>query len=117
MIKFAYDGITSFSAFPLHIATALGTVVSLFSFVYAVYAIYARFFTDETLPGWTSVLVAVLFLGGVQLLSLGIVGGYLGQVYDESKQRPSYIVRNIIDHSSTGDPQGKEVASVTGREQ
>jgi len=100
MIKFAYDGITSFSAFPLHIATALGVMVSFISFLYAVYAIYARLFTNQTLPGWTSVLVAVLFLGGVQLLSLGLIGGYLGKAYEELKQRPSYIIRDIIDQAS-----------------
>jgi dolichol-phosphate mannosyltransferase len=104
MIKFAYDGITSFSAFPLHIATALGALVSFFSFLYAVYAIYARFFTNQTLPGWTSVLVAVLFLGGVQLLSLGLIGGYLGKAYEELKQRPSYIIRDVIDQSSALNP-------------
>jgi glycosyltransferase involved in cell wall biosynthesis len=117
MIKFAYDGITSFSAFPLHIATALGVVVSLFSFLYAVYAIYARLFTNQTLPGWTSVLVAVLFLGGVQLISLGLIGGYIGKAYDELKQRPSYIIRDVIDQSSTLNPNEKKSEKVRGSKQ
>jgi polyisoprenyl-phosphate glycosyltransferase len=99
MIKFAFDGIVSFSVFPLHIATICGFMVASFSFIYAVYAIYVKLFTNETMPGWTSVLVAVLFLGGVQLLSLGIIGEYLGRVYEESKGRPTYIIKNFIGQS------------------
>lgn len=95
MMRFAFDGITSFSAFPLHIATILGTIVSVLSFFYAAYALYIRLFTQKALPGWASVLVAVLFLGGVQLLSLGIIGEYLSRVYTETKSRPTYIVRNV----------------------
>jgi len=95
MIKFAFDGITSFSAFPLHLSTFFGVIVSISSFVYAAYAIYMRLFTNETLPGWTSVLVTVLFLGGVQLLSLGVIGEYLNRIYTETKARPIYIVRNV----------------------
>ncbi len=95
MIKFAFDGITSFTAFPLHISTILGICVSLFSFLYAVYAVCIKLFTDEALPGWASVLVAVLFLGGVQLLSLGVIGEYLNRIYTETKSRPAYIVSKI----------------------
>jgi polyisoprenyl-phosphate glycosyltransferase len=95
MMKFAFDGITSFTAFPLHIATIFGIIVSLFSFFYAAYAIYIRLFVKEALPGWTSVLVSVLFLGGVQLLCLGVIGEYLNRVYKETKERPTYIVRNM----------------------
>jgi len=95
MMKFAFDGITSFSAFPLHIATIFGIIASFFSFIYAAYAIYIKVFAHEALPGWTSVLVAVLFLGGVQLLSLGVIGSYLNRIYLETKSRPAYIVRNV----------------------
>lgn len=95
MLKFAFDGITSFSAFPLHISTGIGFIVSVLSFIYAVYAIYIRIFTNVTLPGWTSVLVAILFLGGVQLLSLGMIGEYINRIYTETKSRPVYIVRSI----------------------
>lgn len=101
MIKFAFDGITSFSAFPLHMATMLGIFVSILSFIYAAYAIYIRIFTKEAVAGWTSVLVAVLFLGGVQLLSLGVVGEYLNRVYTETKSRPTYIVRTV--HGEKGE--------------
>lgn len=93
MLRFAFDGITSFSAMPLHVSTIIGVVVSLFSFSYAAYAICIKLFTDKALPGWTSVLVSVLFLGGVQLLSLGIIGEYLNRIYTETKRRPRYIIR------------------------
>jgi len=103
MVKFALDGITSFSAYPLHVATIIGLLVSTISFLYAAYAIYAKLFTQEALPGWTSVLVAVLFLGGIQLLSLGIIGEYLGRTFEEMKGRPPYIIRTIIEHEAAKD--------------
>lgn len=94
MIQFALDGITSFSSFPLRISTYFGFMVSVISFLYAAFAIYARLFTDIALPGWTSILVAVLFLGGVQLITIGLLGEYIGRIYNEVKQRPLYIIRN-----------------------
>lgn len=100
MLRFAFDGITSFSSFPLHIATILGLIVSGVSFLYAAYAIYVRLFTQKAIPGWASVLVAVLFLGGVQLLSLGLIGEYLGRAFDELKARPAYIIRSVIGRAS-----------------
>lgn len=93
MIAFAIDGITSFSAAPLRLATYLGLASALFSFIYIIYAVYAHFFTKNTLEGWTSVLVTVLFIGGIQLIFLGVIGEYLGRVFEETKQRPLYIVR------------------------
>lgn len=96
MSVFALDGIFSFSAFPLRIATYFGLMVSFISFVYAVYAIYARLFTDAAVPGWTSVLVVILFLGGVQLISMGAVGEYVNRIYNEVKRRPMYLIRETI---------------------
>jgi glycosyltransferase involved in cell wall biosynthesis len=92
MVRFAANGLLSFSSVPLQLASYLGFVVSCVSFVYIAYAIWLKLFTDHTILGWTSVMVAVLFLGGVQLLCLGIVGEYIGRIYDEVKQRPLYIV-------------------------
>jgi dolichol-phosphate mannosyltransferase len=92
MAAFAVDGITSFSASPLRLATYLGLFTALFSFTYLVYAIYIRLFTSFTIEGWTSVLVTVLFIGGVQLIFLGVIGEYLGRIFEETKQRPLYIV-------------------------
>ncbi|MFH1542605.1 MAG: glycosyltransferase family 2 protein, partial [bacterium] len=88
MFSFALDGITSFSSFPLRMAAYLGLLIALFSFLYIIYALYIRFFTSQAIAGWTSVLVAVLFIGGVQLVFLGIIGEYLGRVFEETKQRP-----------------------------
>lgn len=102
MFKFAFDGITSFSAFPLHISTFIGVFVSLLSFIYAGYAVFIKIFTDEALTGWASLLASVLFLGGVQLLSLGIIGEYLHRIYIETKGRPIYITRK--EHSREQPP-------------
>jgi len=96
MFSFAIDGITSFSAFPLRLATYLGLVIAFFSFLYILYALYIRFFTTQAIEGWTSVLVAVLFIGGVQLIFLGVIGEYLSRVFDEVKQRPLYIINRKI---------------------
>ncbi len=96
MISFALDGITSFSSFPLRLSTYLGLTVAFFSFLYILYAIYIRLFTSRAIEGWTSVLVTVLFIGGVQLIFLGIIGEYLGRVYEETKQRPLYIIRRQL---------------------
>jgi len=96
MLKFALDGITAFSFVPLQVATYLGLGISFFSFLYIAYAIYLKLFTDRTVPGWTSLMVAVLFLGGVQLIALGTIGEYIGRVYEEVKQRPLYLVDEQI---------------------
>ena len=92
MVRFALNGLISFSSVPLQLASYLGFIVSSVSFIYIAYAVWLKLFTDRTIPGWTSVMVAVLFLGGVQLLCLGIVGEYIGRIYEEVKQRPLYIV-------------------------
>lgn len=92
MLRFAISGITSFSSVPLYISVILGFIIAGFSFACALQAIYAKFFTNKTVPGWTSILVSVLFLGGIQLIAIGILGEYLAKVYDEVKQRPLYIV-------------------------
>ena len=91
MLRFASDGIVSFSFAPLRFATGLGLVVSSLSFGYAVYAVLARIFDWNVVQGWASLIVAILFLGGVQLVSLGIIGEYVGRVYDEVKRRPLYV--------------------------
>jgi glycosyltransferase involved in cell wall biosynthesis len=96
MMKFALDGILSFSAAPLHLVTYLGLIVSVLSFLYGFYSIYAYFFTSLTIPGWTSILVAVLFLGGIQLISIGFVGEYLIRIYNEAKGRPLYIIKDTV---------------------
>jgi dolichol-phosphate mannosyltransferase len=96
MVKFALDGITAFSFVPLQAATYLGLAISGFSLLYIVYVVMFRLFTDQTVPGWTSIMVAVLFLGGVQLLALGMIGEYIGRVYEEVKHRPLYLVEESL---------------------
>jgi dolichol-phosphate mannosyltransferase len=102
MMSFAADGITSFSTIPLQLAVWAGVMLSGFSAVYLVYAIWIRFFTDRAIQGWTSVMGAVLFIGGIQLIFLGIIGQYLGKVFHEAKQRPLYILKEKIGFESNG---------------
>ena len=95
MIHFAADGITAFSAKPLRIASYMGVVVFLLGLAYAVFAIIQNIL-GKTVPGWTSLLVTVLLLGGIQLLSLGIIGEYLARIFNESKSRPLYFIKDQI---------------------
>jgi glycosyltransferase involved in cell wall biosynthesis len=96
MFRFALTGITSFSFVPLQIASYFGFIVSGLSFLYALYILYLRIFTDATIQGWTSLMIAVLFLGGIQLITLGIIGEYIGRISDEVKERPVYVIQNKI---------------------
>lgn len=93
MVMFALNGITSFSVKPLHLATVFGSVISILAFAYGMFALYMSIFTERTISGWTSLILSVLFLGGVQLLMIGILGEYLGRVFIETKKRPNYIIR------------------------
>ncbi len=92
MFAFALSGITSFSVVPLQISTVLGVIISLLSFLYAIYSIVMHF-CSRTVSGWTSVMCGVFFLGGIQLIMLGIIGEYVGKLFMEVKGRPPYIVR------------------------
>jgi polyisoprenyl-phosphate glycosyltransferase len=92
MLLFAWDAVVSFSSFPLRVASVLGICVSLLGWVYLVYALAIKVFTDRAIQGWTSVTAAVLLLGGVQLVFLGILGQYVGRMYDDVKQRPLFLI-------------------------
>ena len=92
MLRFALDALVSFSAVPLRIASVLGFAASLVGGVYLIYVLAVRAFSDAVVPGWTSVVVAVLILGGAQLICLGIIGQYLGRMYDEQKGRPLFLI-------------------------
>ncbi len=100
MLKFAIDGITSFSFVPLQMATYCGFLISGVSFLYIVYAVLQKLLTDRPVTGWTSLIVAMLFLGGVQLITLGVIGEYVGRIYEEVKQRPLYLVDEMIGFDS-----------------
>ncbi len=116
MVRFAVDGILSFSHSPLRLATWIGVAASGLALLGMVYAIAMRLFTDVWVPGWTLLFVAVTFFGGVQLLSLGIIGEYVGRIYSESKRRPLYLVAErvgfddpdgaLVDHL----PRSREIA-------
>ena len=94
--RFAMDGILSFSDAPLRVASYLGLAVSLLSFLYALNLLVQTLLFGNPVKGYPSLMVALLFLGGVQLMALGVIGEYLGRVYDESKGRPVYIIRHPL---------------------
>lgn len=93
MLRFALDGISSFSTWPLKIATISGFFVSLVAFLLILYTLYQKFF-GTTVPGWASTNIAILFIGGIQLLSIGMLGEYIGRISDNVKGRPHYIIRD-----------------------
>jgi len=92
MLKFATTGVTAFSVKPLRISIYLGSVIAVLAFIYGLYAAYIHFFTERAVTGWTSVIVSVLFVGGINLLMLGIIGEYLGKLFIENKRRPNYLI-------------------------
>ena len=96
MLSFAIDGITSFSVHPLRMISFLGFIVFFFSFLMSIFVASALFFTDSVVPGWASTVLPIYFLGGVQLLSIGIVGEYVGKIYKETKQRPKYFIEEEV---------------------
>lgn len=93
--NYAIDGITSFSTLPLRIWTYIGVTVSFFSFFYAIWTIIKVIIRGVDIPGYASILTAILFLGGIQLIGIGVLGEYLGRAFLETKRRPIYIVRKI----------------------
>ena len=96
MVRFALDAITSFSYVPLQLATTFGFVLAGLSLLGILVAIAAASLTDQ-IVGQASTLILVLFLGGIQLIFLGIIGEYLGRIYDEVRSRPLYIVRDVLE--------------------
>ena len=91
--NFALEGITSFSTVPLRVWTYLGATVAFLAFLYGTGAVVKTLMYGKDVPGYASLLVAILFLGGIQLVGIGIIGEYLGRVYNEAKRRPVYVVR------------------------
>jgi len=96
MLRFAADGLLSFSLVPLRLAVYLGLLASVLALAGIAYALVLRMFTSIWVPGWTLLFIAVLFLGGVQLLFLGIIGEYLGRIYWEVKRRPLYLIKERL---------------------
>jgi polyisoprenyl-phosphate glycosyltransferase len=90
--NFALEGITSFSTAPLRVATYLGLATAAFAFVFAIWIVFKAALYGDRVAGWPTMMVVILFMGGIQLIALGLIGEYLGRLYDESKQRPLYLV-------------------------
>ncbi|MGH9196617.1 MAG: glycosyltransferase family 2 protein [Acidimicrobiia bacterium] len=114
MMNFAIDGIVSFSNAPLRLALALGFTVSIISFVYGIVSIVLKLSGAFTVPGWTSIIFVASFLGGVQLIVLGVVGEYVGRIYLETKRRPLYIVNRATGLSGRIDPGARVFVWDTG---
>lgn len=93
MIRFAIDGIVSFSIKPLHISTLLGYTIAILAFIYGIYAVAIKLFTNQAVLGWTSLLVTILLIGGIQMILIGILGEYIGRLFIEAKKRPNYIIK------------------------
>ncbi|MDF2456287.1 MAG: yfdH [Cytophagaceae bacterium] len=91
MFRFALDGITSFSNLPLKVASLMGFIVSGIAFVIMLYALYIRFFHNDYVQGWTSMILSVMFIGGIQLICVGIIGEYISRISTNIRQRPLYI--------------------------
>jgi polyisoprenyl-phosphate glycosyltransferase len=96
LLGLAFDGIFAFSIIPLRVATVFGFLTIFVSCVFATYSIYVRVFLDQSPQGFTALILIMTFLSGVQLLFLGVIGEYLGRVYEETKSRPHYIVGKIV---------------------
>lgn len=103
MLRLAFNGITAFSDAPLKLATSMGFIVCGISFLIGVYALYSYFIGHNTVPGWASTIISITFLGGVQLLSLGILGEYVSRIINNVRRRPLYVV----DSTDSGTPAGE----------
>lgn len=113
MVGLALDGILSFSVVPLRIVSFMGVLTAGISLVGICYALVLRLFTRIWVPGWTLLFIGMLFIGGLQMLSLGIVGEYIGRIYTEAKQRPLYLVREVLSSGSSQPLVRKAAAGVS----
>lgn len=104
MLMFALDGIISFSSKPLHLSVVMGIFSAFLALVGIIYALFLRLFTNIWVEGWTALIISVLFIGGVQLICIGILGEYIGRIYKEIKSRPLYVVQ---EYTGFGDVQPK----------
>lgn len=105
MAKFAVDGVLSFSIKPLRLSTWMGFLSAGLALLGILYALVLRLFTSIWVTGWTALIIAILFLGGVQLISLGIIGEYLGRLYGEAKRRPLFLVRERLGFGANAMPE------------
>jgi hypothetical protein len=96
MFGLALDGITSFSVTPLRLISTMGFILCVFSFMMIIWVIYGKVVLNAAIPGWASSVVPIYFLGGVQLLSIGILGEYVAKIYLETKRRPRYFIEKTL---------------------
>jgi polyisoprenyl-phosphate glycosyltransferase len=117
LVKLALDGIFGFSNLPLRLATLLGALACILGVFLVGWVLVERFITHTAILGWPSLMIAVCFLGGAQLVSIGILGEYLSRVFDEVRKRPNYIVRDVLRPSAgvTGDAESPPVSLQTRR--
>ncbi|MBI2968667.1 MAG: glycosyltransferase family 2 protein [Bacteroidetes bacterium] len=94
MIRFAFDGITAFSDIPLRLATFLGFIVSLVAFGIIIWALYTKFIFGHAITGWTSLIISTMFIGGIQLLTIGIIGEYISRINTDVRKRPLYVIED-----------------------
>lgn len=96
MLAFAWDGITSFSVVPLRLISFIGFMTFMFSVLMSLWVLFVKVFTDNAIPGWASSVLPIYFIGGVQILCIGVLGEYLGKIFGEVKSRPNYIIEKIV---------------------
>jgi dolichol-phosphate mannosyltransferase len=96
LIQLALDGIFSFSNVPLRLAVYFGLIAAATSFAGGFYVIYAKLFTNQAILGWASTILSILFVGGMILVTLGVIGEYISRIYEEVKKRPLYVIRDKI---------------------
>jgi len=107
MISLALNAVTSFSVVPLRLISAIGFLVFLASLFVLAWTLWVAIFTSRAVPGWASITLPIYFLGGIQLLSLGVIGEYLGKLYVETKRRPRYFIERIVDAPARPDQPGR----------
>lgn len=103
MLRFAFDAITSFSTLPLKLMIFTGFLASLVGLLGIIYIVYVKFCTHDAITGWSSIMITILLMGGVQLMTIGIMGEYIGRISEESKKRPLYIIEKIYERESGSD--------------
>jgi dolichol-phosphate mannosyltransferase len=107
LLRLASDGIFSFSIIPIRVAAAVGAITVLFTSLFALFALYARLFLDRSPQGFTALILVITFVSGVNLLFLGVIGEYVGRVYEEVKGRPLYVVRSVFRGEGGGGASGE----------
>ena len=116
MIALALDAVTSFSVVPLRLITIGGFLISISSMMVTFWALWVRFFTQDAVPGWTSTVLPMYFLGGFQMFCIGMLGEYIGKIYSEVKSRPRFFIEKTISHSQTcREGTGASELTVTAR--